>query len=98
MKEFAYKIDEVMTKINDNHDTQTNINDSISDKFDVCFQRIDNVIAECVTLNFFHLEMGHYVSLARFVPVEEKQELFMTKAMNLIDKSENQSTFDKIFD
>jgi len=53
-KEFNYKIDELMTKINDNRDTQSNVNDTISDKFDVCFKRIDNVIAECITQVYFH--------------------------------------------
>ena len=42
-------------------------------------------------------ELDKYTKLNRFITVESELKNFVTKTMNLIDKSENQKTFDRIF-
>ena len=96
-KSFEFKIEDLKTKIDDNKDTQTQINDGISDKFDLIFQRLDNIIEECVTHEKLQQDLDKYTKLTRFIVVEEKLETFVTKHMNEVDKTENASTFDRLF-
>jgi len=63
----------------------------------VVFQRIDNIIADCVTHDRLTQKLEKYPTLARFVIVEDALDNYVTKMTSAKDKEENQSTFDRLF-
>jgi len=69
----------------------------MNDKFDLIFQRLDNIIEECVTHEKLQQDLERYTRLSRFVVVEGQLETFVTKSMSQQDKSANTATFDRIF-
>ena len=96
-KNFEFKMENTILKIDDNKDNQMAVNDNMTDKFDVAFQRIDNLVSETVTHDNLSQKLEKYPTLARFIVVEDALDNYVTKMSNAKDKEENQSTFDRLF-
>jgi len=46
---FDYKMDELRSKVDENKEIQNQLNDAISDKFDVVFQKFEAITEEYVS-------------------------------------------------